>query len=358
MSDLPAAPDGLSAWHGSTAQQVVRYEALFTLLEDILGLNDIAAIAQQVNKQWKYVANVASWRLLLADQRSFLVIDGFAGRAKIEQVAEQDLPPWDRHHWKQQRPALVKVTDLAPGLMPPAHLVGKNIPEIQVLPLVRSDQCNAILTVSSRHDPFTDLDNKYIRLLGYYFADRVQAILLQKRTVELLHTKATRDSLTGILNRGTILEQLEAMLSQAKQNAYQVSIIIADIDYFKVINDSYGHQTGDKVLREVAQRLQSEIRGSDAVGRYGGEEFLIILERCGAEQVATVAERFHRTITANTFTAVGFSTPEIKVTISGGTASTDGSMGYNAFALIKVADDALYKSKAGGRNRITLGERR
>lgn len=347
---------GSSIWHDLTAQQLVRYEALFKLLEDIRGLEDIAAIADQVNKQWKYFANVAHWRMVLAENSSYVIIEGFRGQSVVSQVAGNELSSWDRHHWQEQRPISVSMANLDPEPPLPENLLGKNLRELQVLPILRGAQCFAILTATSRREPFTDIDHKYIRLLAAYFADRVASILLQKRTVELLYAKATRDSLTGILNRGAILDQFEAMLESAKQARAPLSLILVDLDYFKVINDNYGHQTGDKVLCEVAQRLQEAISCCDYVGRYGGEEFLIVLSGCTREQVILAAHRVHRAIGDAPFVTAGMAPLEIKVTVSAGTASTTGTMGYDAFGLIKLADNALYKSKAQGRNRINFSD--
>jgi diguanylate cyclase (GGDEF)-like protein len=344
------------AWQNLAAQQLVRYEALFKLLEDIHGLEDISAIAEQVNRQWKYFANVAHWHMVLADETSYVIVEGFRGQTKLSRVPGQELSSWDLRHWQQQRPIKVQIARVDPAIPVPDHLLGSNLYEVQVLPILRGAQCGAILTVTSRHEPFTDIDDKYIRLLAYYLVDRIASIVLQKRTVELLYAKATRDSLTGILNRGAILEQLETMLTTAKQGADPLSVIIVDIDFFKVINDSHGHQTGDKVLCEVAQRLQAAIRGKDFLGRYGGEEFLLVLGDCSLEQVNFASERIRRAIAETPFATAGIAPIQIKVTISAGTASTTGSMGYDAYGLIKMADNALYRSKAKGRNRITISD--
>lgn len=355
MLDNEAFPPETSDWHDLSALQLVRYEALFTLLEHIQGQEDIAEIAQQVTKQWKYFANVANWRLLLADENNFLIIDGFRGRATLSRVAGTELSPWDNYHWNKPRPSLISLANIDSDLPPPEHLVSKIICEIQVLPIMRREQCRGILNVSSRHKPFSELDNKFIRIFGNYFADRVTSLLLQKGAFDVLHTKATRDALTGVLNRGAIMEQMDTLLALSRRNTYPLSIIMADIDFFKVINDRYGHQSGDRVLCQVAQRLQATSRESDCVGRYGGEEFLVILNQCNAEQVAIAAERFRRVIEETPFSAADLSSTGITVTISAGTASTDGQTDFNALELIKRADHALYESKARGRNCVTAG---
>ena len=355
MLDNEAFPPGTSDWHDLSALQLIRYEALFTLLEHIQGQEDIAEIVQQVTKQWKYFANVANWRLLLAVEHGFLIIDGFRGRATLSRVAETDLSPWDNYHWNKPRPSLIALADIAPDLLPPEHLVSNIICEIQVLPIMRREQCRGILNVSSRHKPFSELDNKFIRIFGNYFADRVTSLLLQKGAFDVLHNKATRDTLTGVLNRGAIMEQMDTLLALSRRNTYPLSIIMADIDFFKLINDRYGHQSGDKVLCQIAQRLQGTARASDCVGRYGGEEFLIILNQCNTEQVAAAAERFRRVVAEAPFSTADPTPIDIQVTISAGTSSTDGQKKINAFELIKQADHALYESKANGRNRVTAG---
>src|SRR4051812_19788418 len=107
------------------------------------------------------------------------------------------------------------------------------------------------------------------------------------RTREQLHELATRDSLTRLLNRGTILERLTQELERARRHAHPIAVILADIDHFKRVNDTYGHQAGDQVLASVSSRSMAAIRPYDLAGRYGGEELIVVLEgvdECGAMQ--------------------------------------------------------------------------
>lgn len=335
------------------AQQLVRYEALFKLLDDIQTLDDIEVIARHVAKQWKYFANVTLWRLVVPNDGRFQVIDGFRGEAHIEDVPALSL--WDEHHWKRQRPRLVRMADPLEEPAPPDHLVGKAISEIEVLPFARMGRCIGLLSVAARHEPFSDLDYKFIRIFGSYFADRISDILLRRQATEALINKATRDALTGLLNRGTIIERLGDQLALSKRAGKPLSVILADIDFFKVINDSHGHLAGDAVLREVSRRLQAQTLSGDSVGRYGGEEFLFVLYPCSAEEVVKAAERFRRAI-AETPVAIESDVPsDIRVTISLGTSSTSGQEDARMENLLKRADDALYRSKASGRNRVAAG---
>ena len=137
----------------------------------------------------------------------------------------------------------------------------------------------------------------------------LQEELLKAR--EALRDQATHDGLTGLLNRATILEKLDDELSRAARAGNPVSVLMADLDRFKSINDSLGHLAGDAVLREAARRLKSTARRYDSVGRYGGEEFLILLPGCDAADAALQAERMRDAIGATPFV-----TPSRPVTVT------------------------------------------
>jgi diguanylate cyclase (GGDEF)-like protein len=350
-------------WADLTAEQLVRYEALFTLLDDIQVLEDVAAIAKRIATQWKYCAGVTSWRLVVADGEGFQVIDGFRGEARVAQVST--LSPWDEHHWRLQRPGRVRLADPVVGPPPPEHLTGSSVNEVKVLPFSRMGSGVGLLSVAARHEPFGELDDKFVRLSGSHFTDRIFDTLLRRRATEVLVGKATRDALTGLLNRGTIIDRLESQLALSARTGLPLSVVIADIDFFKVINDSHGHLAGDDVLREVSLRLGAHARESDCLGRFGGEEFLVVLYPCSAEEVAGAAERFRRAIAQTPFAIGGGAQSQVTVTISLGTASTSAAPDTTDVAgaevtlhgLLKRADDALYRSKAGGRNQVTLGNR-
>ena len=168
---------------------------------------------------------------------------------------------------------------------------------------------------------------------------------------EILQAKATHDSLTGMLNHEEILGVLDRELARSERDGECVSIIMADLDHFKKINDTYGHIAGDAVLRLTAQKMHSLVRPYDAVGRYGGEEFLLILPECCKECAVAFAQRLCTCISSE-----AMDTPEglIPVTISLGVATSDSERRWDDQNLVKSADAALYKAKDNGRNRVEV----
>jgi diguanylate cyclase (GGDEF)-like protein len=165
-------------------------------------------------------------------------------------------------------------------------------------------------------------------------------------TQKQLREQATRDALTGLWNRAMILEILDRDLARSRREGQPVSVIMADVDYFKRINDTHGHVTGDQVLRQTAQRLLTALRTYDTVGRYGGEEFLVVLSGCDAATALTLAERLRGCVDAEPVEDAG---KRIGVTLSLGVAAWDGQV--TAPDLLRTADEALYQAKCAGRNR-------
>lgn len=166
-----------------------------------------------------------------------------------------------------------------------------------------------------------------------------------------LKHEATHDALTGVRNRGGVLEQLEIEHARALREKTALSVIIFDVDHFKHVNDEHGHPTGDDVLREITKRPRSILRSYDVVGRYGGEEFLIIMPGLDAEDALVTAERVRRSIGT---TPVGTRVGPLEATVSLGVASLIRGMEESAEGLIGRADAALYEAKRTGRNRVVV----
>jgi len=164
-----------------------------------------------------------------------------------------------------------------------------------------------------------------------------------------LHEKVGRDALTGLANRESALNELEAALATVGERNTQLCLIMADVDHFKQINDTYGHLTGDKVLQCVAAKLQQLLREFDIVGRFGGEEFIIALEDTPLAIARKVAERLRLGVEQE---LVQCDEQQIRLTISLGL--TQAAPRDDVRGLIRRADDALYQAKEEGRNRVVV----
>lgn len=168
---------------------------------------------------------------------------------------------------------------------------------------------------------------------------------------EEVRFRESRDALTGAYNRSTIIEMLQKELARQDRTHHAVSLIFADLDYFKSINDTLGHQAGDDVLREVARRMQAILRPYDSFGRYGGEELLGLLPNCALAGALEVAERMRAAVAA---TPMMTSAGEVSMTISIGVASVGADNPARLGDLLQAADDALHRAKQNGRNCITF----
>jgi len=167
---------------------------------------------------------------------------------------------------------------------------------------------------------------------------------------DALRHEATHDRLTGLWNRGMILDQLEREVLRARRESSPVAVVIADIDHFKTVNDTYGHATGDAVLRQAAERLRAGLRDYDAIGRYGGEEFLMVFPCRTRDDAREIAERVRAAIATQPIVEGGVPVP---VTVSFGVACTKAD-GYEPAGLIRAADQALYRAKHSGRNLVEV----
>ena len=172
-----------------------------------------------------------------------------------------------------------------------------------------------------------------------------------RRIIELedaLWRLATRDPMTKLWNHGAVITLLNRELAHARRHDHGVGVIMADIDHFKDLNDTYGHKGGDTAIMEVAERMAAELREYDSVGRYGGEEFLIVLpEPESMEVVVNAAERLRACIADRPFQVEG---NEVPITISLGAALGSLPEQLDPEALIRTADEALYQAKSQGRN--------
>lgn len=172
---------------------------------------------------------------------------------------------------------------------------------------------------------------------------------------EAMRFQATHDSLTGLWNRAEIVEFLEREVRRAARSRTPLGVLMLDTDRFKRINDQYGHLAGDGVLKAVAERLPANLRACDGVGRYGGEEFLLVLPGCDLHQLKIAGERIRGDIAAGSVTALA-EQPNVTVSIGCAVGNADE---HSAEDLLRAADEALYEAKRRGRNcvaTVALGQ--
>jgi two-component system cell cycle response regulator len=186
---------------------------------------------------------------------------------------------------------------------------------------------------------------------------RVRTQIKKRRYTERLRDNvqtsielAITDGLTGLFNRRYMETHLGTLVEQAAARSKPISVLVIDIDYFKAINDGYGHDAGDDVLREFALRIRKVIRNIDLACRYGGEEFVIVMPETDMAVATIVAERLRRRIATEPF-VIQQGARSLDVTISIGIAALSDA-GDNAAAILKRADQALYRAKRDGRNRV------
>ncbi|MBI4731879.1 MAG: diguanylate cyclase [Chloroflexi bacterium] len=179
----------------------------------------------------------------------------------------------------------------------------------------------------------------------YYEGSLINISERKKAEQELKHLAIT-DPLTGLPNRRHFFSQAELAFSRANKPTFDLAILMLDIDHFKKVNDQYGHAAGDIVLHEIAQTIQSNLRSNDISGRYGGEEFSVILSRINQDEICQIADRLCKTIAQN---ALKVGRDEIHVTLSIGIAVLDAAT-PSLDVLLQQADQAMYAAKQAGRN--------
>jgi two-component system chemotaxis family response regulator WspR len=251
--------------------------------------------------------------------------------------------------------------EYAESVRPTVILQDLVMPDISGLDLVRKYRATPsiaeipIIVLSTREDPvtksraFAEGANDYLVKLP----DRIELVARARyhsrayRALTELRDRATRDGLTGVWNRKMIFDTLAQELGRAGRESTPLAIIMVDLDRFKSINDTFGHAAGDAVLQQAARRLSACIRSYDHVGRYGGDEFLIVLPNCDREQAATLSERLCRSVAESPMDS---ERKELHTSCSIGVASTDTLNGISVAALMQAADEALYLAKQAGRN--------
>ena len=167
-----------------------------------------------------------------------------------------------------------------------------------------------------------------------------------------LKAKMNKDDLTQLLRRGPFMARFNELLLSSKKEGREVNLIMVDLDHFKKVNDTYGHQTGDAVLQRVSELISNYMRPGDLAGRFGGEEIILAIQG-SMSQAAGLAENIRRAVAESRIRAAGSNEAELQVTLSMGVASTQ-VFEFEAERLIGEADAALYRAKRSGRNRVSV----
>jgi two-component system, cell cycle response regulator len=231
-----------------------------------------------------------------------------------------------------------------------------DLPSAYVLLLAESRASEDLLdglTAGADDFLFAPLDANEVRARIRTGARIVEIERALKASQDALRIQSTRDATTGSWNRASILDLLHKEQERARRKSGSVAIVLADLDAFRDVNESLGAPIGDEVLREAARRMSSTLRPYDAVGRYGGEEFLIVLPGSDGLGALTVAERIREAFARR---PVATSAGPVALTLSLGVASEGGEVATDGNALLRAADSALKRAKSGGRNRTALAD--
>lgn len=210
--------------------------------------------------------------------------------------------------------------------------------------LVKGKLAGFLILLSAVPGIFTEEHTLRLRA----FADQAAVAIEKANLIEQLNEMATIDSLTGIANRRHFFNIAEQELTRAVRYSRPLAALMIDVDNFRSVNDTFGHGTGDEVLVEIAHRCKKELRSMDLLGRYGGEEFSIILPETNADSAMIVADRLRKTVANKPFYA---HSEAFKVTVSIGVTGFEPKI-PSARALLDLADQALYLAKQSGRNRV------
>lgn len=339
----------------TTGDKMVRYDALFKLTEELLAAESLETTCAAAARHLKYIADATAWRMIVPWNDGFAVMDGQRGGAVIYEVAE--LPEWDGARWQAMLPVEFRRDALMSQTGVPHLLMAPGLSRVSVMPIHRNGQARGILISASRTPVGNALEHKFLHMAGALLADQVLGQLAHRQEVEQLEQAAGEDILTGSMNRRSLMQALRRQIATHHRSGLPIGVLMVDVDHFKSINDRYGHPAGDEVLRSIARRLGTTIRDDDFLGRFGGEEFVVIVYPCPGDVINMVGERLRKAVARTPIRIESTGDPfDLPVTISVGGALFEGLGSDDATEeeLIKLADAAMYESKTNGRNRVTV----
>lgn len=317
----------------------------------IFGLNDLADF---VTTKAIQIAEAEKSSLMVVDEsKGELILKGFKGLDKGKVTLSMKIGELVAGWVAEQGEALlVRDIDTDPRLKLTSKISRYKTKSFISLPLKVDSQVIGVINVTDKladMEVFTEDDLKYLTLIAHQTVIQIENI----RLCEKLASLAVTDVVTNLFNHRYFQEQLNLEILRAQRYKHALGLVIFDIDFFKTYNDRYGHLEGDRVLKQVAWIIKQNVRQVDIICRYGGDEYVVILPFTDLNNAKFVAEKVKRAI--EKMDLLNKETRKIiRVTVSGGVASYRG--GLSREDLITLADQALYKAKGEGRNRICVSE--
>lgn len=335
-------------------EKMRRFDQLERLL---IGAGSLLELVRLLLTEYKlaFGLDVVTLALLDRDHEATRILEGGLGEACNGLTLMPSPAPLEALYRESRLPFVgaFSVADHQPLFASPPGVIAS----VALLPLMRQGEL-----IGSLHFGSTDPDRyragcatDFLERLAQIIAICLESALAQER----LKLAGLTDGLTGVQNRRYFEHRCLVEVSQARRYRHPLACMFLDIDKFKRINDSYGHQTGDEVLRRVAHIIQSQLRAGDTIARYGGEEFVVLLPQSELHHSRQIAERIRRSIEDAQVEAL--SGQLIKVTLSIGVSMLPDDTASEpqsslAEGLVAAADQALYQAKNGGRNRVVYAD--
>jgi len=324
----------------------------------LLSLNSLRELVEHIHDDAKQAFKLESLTLVLADKngeiRQFLTEDGFKFDEYKSISLLSKVALFKEKLGLSQRILLGEFDTTLPQELWPN--IGKKPKTAAVIPLLRRGVYLGCMVFGS------DDDARFQLGMATYFLDRLGKVLsvCMENTLnyEQLRRSSLFDTLTGINNRRFFEQRIDEEIDRSLRTGDDLTCLFVDIDFFKKVNDKYGHQIGDMALRHVAKKLRSQLRSNDILARYGGEEFVAILPTASETKGVEVAERMRKSVQDASLEMV--SGKRLKLTVSIGVATfvvgeAGASESLDKSILIGVADKALYAAKESGRNKVVSG---
>ncbi len=286
--------------------------------------------------------------MLFSDERPELEVKAFKGitRADVDELKKNSAETWAMTTIeKEKKPIFAQ--EISGRSYQAYTTVNRDLPFAVYIPMLKEGELYGVIKVGAKINgqPFTENDLEFFATLAS------QAVIAFENA--RLYSLAITDSITKLYVHRYFQMRLEEEVARSRRYNSTISLLMCDIDHFKPINDNYGHQQGDAILKEVSKILRKNVRNTDIAARYGGEEFAIILPETTQADAKIVAERIRRDVAHFDFPSIMPGQPSVKCSISIGVAGFPLNAD-NKDQLIQKADNALYKAKGSGRNKVVL----